>query len=563
MVASRARPFNFAASGGRRKKGQALELIRFILASAGPFQNRLVGAMALTSLGMGALMVVVNLASAPDADGEALFGLVVLFVCLAALVIGGHRYSTRLTTTLAEAVLRELRDDAVRLVRRLELDGLERTGVERIHATVARDSVMISDAMPVVMTGVISGFTFVLLGAYIAWLSLFGALILGCVLAVTVYFYRYSQRHSRAALVAASSQETAFLEQFGHLLHGFKEVRQNAPRGEDLEGGHLLPASALIEARNAAAAERIASGMSVSYIGFYALLAATVFLLPGYAEEHATVLQVLYAVLFMLSSLDNVLRSLAVLQRADLAMSRLRDMTATLRGLAGAEEPDARLPRRGFSEIELHGVAYSYRGSDGKATFTVGPCDLVLTPGEIVFLVGGNGSGKSTLSKLVTGLYEPSSGMIAWDGREVGRAERGEYRQLFSCVFTDFHLFDRLYGLDVPEQEVNALIAEMGLAEKTAYRDGRFTRLDLSTGQRKRLALVVALLEDRPAYLLDEVGADQDPPFRARFYNEILPGLRARGKAVIVISHDDRYFGVADRIFTMQDGRLAETAVPA
>lgn len=512
---------------------------------------------------MGALMVVVNLASAPEAATDGLLTLVVVFVCLAAMVIGGHRYSARLTTMLAEAALCDLRDDAVRLVRRLELDGLERTGVERVHAAVARDSVMISDAMPVIMSGVISGLTFVLLGAYIAWLSLGGILILGFVLAVTVYFYRFSQRNSRAALVAASQQETAFLEQFGHLLHGFKEVRQHAPRGEDLEVRHLLPASALIKDRNTVATERIASGMSISYIGFYALLAATVFLLPDYADQHRTVLQVLYAVLFMLSSLDNVLRSLAVLQRADLAMSRLREMGRTLQGLAGAAEPDGNAPRPSFERIELHGVAYSYRGTDGKATFTMGPCDLTLTPGEIVFLVGGNGSGKSTLSKLVTGLYEPSAGMITWDGREVGPAERGAYRQLFSCVFTDFHLFDRLYGLNIPEEQVNALIAEMGLAEKTAFRGGRFTRLDLSTGQRKRLALLVALLEDRPAYLLDEVGADQDPAFRARFYAEILPALRARGKAVLVISHDDRYFGVANRIFAMQDGRLASSEVSA
>ncbi len=540
-----------------------MELIKFILASAGPFRNRLVGGMAVTSLAMGALMVVVNHASGQEAGEGDTFSLVVLFVCLAACVIGGHRYAARHTTALAEAILRTLRDSAVRLVRRLELDGLERTGAEQIHAAVARDSVMISDAMPVIMTGVISGFTFVLLGVYIAWLSLAGILILGVVVSLTVYFYRYSQRNSRAALMAASQQETLFLEQFGHLLHGFKEVRQNAPRGEDLEGRHLLPASALIEARNTAAAERIESGMSISYVGFYALLAATVFLLPDYVEEQRTALQVLYAVLFMLSSLDNVLRSMAVLQRADLAMARLRGMARTLEELAGEGEPAADAPRRGFERIELHGVAYSYRGSDGKATFTMGPCDLVLQPGEIVFLVGGNGSGKSTLSKLLTGLYEPSAGLISWDGREVTKAERGAYRQLFSCVFTDFHLFDRPYGLDVPEAEANALIATMGLADKTALQDGRFTRLDLSTGQKKRLALVVALLEDRPAYLLDEVGADQDPPFRARFYTEILPGLRARGKAVIVISHDDRYFGVADRIFTMQDGRLAPAPVPA
>jgi putative ATP-binding cassette transporter len=161
--------------------------------------------------------------------------------------------------------------------------------------------------------------------------------------------------------------------------------------------------------------------------------------------------------------------------------------------------------------------------------------------------------------RLLTGLYEPSAGMILWDGKAVERSNRGDYRQLFSCVFTDFHLFDRLYGAaDLDPALVNKMIADMELAEKTTYRDGHFTHLDLSTGQRKRLALIVALVEDRPIYLLDEVGADQDPAFRQRFYREILPGLRQRGKAVIVISHDDRYFDVGDRVLTMRDGRLAQ-----
>ena len=143
-------------------------------------------------------------------------------------------------------------------------------------------------------------------------------------------------------------------------------------------------------------------------------------------------------------------------------------------------------------------------------------------------------------------------------------SNRGDYRQLFSCVFADFHLFDRLYGLrDADPAAVNRMIADMELESKTAYVDGRFTHLDLSTGQRKRLALIVALLEDRPIYVLDEVGADQDPVFRERFYREILPALRKARKAIIVISHDDRYFDLGDRLLTMRDGRLAGSGATA
>ncbi|MGJ4889472.1 cyclic peptide export ABC transporter [Bradyrhizobium sp. HKCCYLR20261] len=536
-----------------------MDLIRFVLASAGPIRFRLIAGMVLTSFAMGALMVVTNTATAPESsDGPAL-EMVLLFVVLAALVIGSHRYSMRMVTALSEAILRQIRDNYVLLVRRIELEALERTGVDRIYDVVARETILISDAAPQIVTGMISALTFVLLGVYIAYLSLFAIVLLVFAFVVTVYFYRYSQRGSRAALVAASAQETRFLDLMGHLLHGFKEVRQNAARGHDLEQDHLLPASEEIDTKNTVAMDHIASGMSISYIGFYSLLAAVVFILPGYIKEHRTVLQVLYTVLFMLSSLDNVLRSAAVLARANLSMEHLLDMEKKLLAAAREPEPSPDASHQVFTQVELRAITYSHTGRDGKANFTLGPCDLVVAPGQITYLIGGNGSGKSTLMRLLTGLYEPASGVILWDGQPVDHARRGKYRQLFSCVFADFHLFDRFYGArTIDPAKVNAMVADFGLAEKTTFRDGGFTQLDLSTGQRKRLALIVALLEDRPIYLLDEVGADQDPSFRHRFYTEILPDLRARGKAVIVISHDDRYFSMGDRVLTMRDGRLEQ-----
>ena len=160
-------------------------------------------------------------------------------------------------------------------------------------------------------------------------------------------------------------------------------------------------------------------------------------------------------------------------------------------------------------------------------------------------MVGGNGSGKSTLTRVLTQLYRAEAGAILWDGALVDANNAPRYRNLFSAVYADFHLFDRLYGMEgVDPEHVRRLLADVGLADKTAYVDGRFTNVELSTGQRKRLALVVALIEDRPIYVLDELSADQDPVFRQRYYKEFLPALKARGKTLIVVSHDERYFDI-------------------
>ncbi|MCA9683113.1 MAG: ATP-binding cassette domain-containing protein, partial [Myxococcales bacterium] len=210
-----------------------------------------------------------------------------------------------------------------------------------------------------------------------------------------------------------------------------------------------------------------------------------------------------------------------------------------------------------LESIAAVGASYTYFDRDGNAVFTIGPFDLALPAGKIHFIVGGNGSGKSTLFKALTGLYAANAGELRVDGVVVGRRNLAAYRELISVIFSDFHLFTKLYGLlDVDEAEGRRLLELMQLTDKTRLVDGAFSNRRLSTGQRKRLAMVVALLEDRPVYAFDEWAADQDPEFRQYFYDELIPALTARGKIVIAISHDDRYFRCADQILTLDYGRV-------
>jgi putative ATP-binding cassette transporter len=247
------------------------------------------------------------------------------------------------------------------------------------------------------------------------------------------------------------------------------------------------------------------------------------------------------------------------LTKANLALADLARTEDQLAAARRAEEAPATALSPGMRRIELRGGVYAYPGPDGRPAFTMGPCDLTLDAGEMVFIVGGNGSGKSTLLRVLTWLYEPRAGVILWDGQVVDRSNVADYRNLFATVFSDFHLFDRLYGLsNVDKAGAQALLETMGIAGKTTFEDGRFTNLDLSTGQRKRLALVAALLEDKTVYVLDELAADQDSDFRRRFYEELLPSMKRRGKTLAVVSHDERYFHVADRVLVMEDGRFVE-----
>jgi len=193
----------------------------------------------------------------------------------------------------------------------------------------------------------------------------------------------------------------------------------------------------------------------------------------------------------------------------------------------------------------------------------VGPVDLCFEPGEVVFVIGGNGSGKTTLAKVLTSLYPLEAGEIRLDGVPIDDSNREAFRQLFSVVFSDFHLFDSLPGDGNAELDKRAegYLTELMLDHKVTVSKGCLSTTDLSQGQRKRLALLTAYLEDRPFYIFDEWAADQDPEFKEIFYSKILPELKQRGKTVFAITHDDRFLCYADRCLKLEEGRVSQETV--
>ena len=215
----------------------------------------------------------------------------------------------------------------------------------------------------------------------------------------------------------------------------------------------------------------------------------------------------------------------------------------------------------GFKQLSLKGACYRYPDQDGVAGFEVGPLDLTVKRGELNFVQGGNGSGKSTFARLLTGLYRPLQGTLSVDGQPITEDNRVAYRQLFSSVFTDFYLFNRLLqgdGAEVRVDEVDDWLKTLGMQHKVRQADGRLSDIRFSQGQRKRLALLMAVMEQRDCLLLDEWAADQDPQFRQFFYHALLPRLQAQGKTIIAITHDDHYFDRADRLLKMDAGQLIE-----
>jgi putative ATP-binding cassette transporter len=479
-----------------------------------------------------------------------------------ALFVYSLRYILYESTRISEAAICSVRLRLADKIRRSDLLALESIGEADIHARISRDTAAIGQAARPLFAAAQGAVMIVFTMVYIAAVSWVAMLLCLVLIAGGAGKYLKDRKAYDQGLKDASIQEDELFNSLNGLLKGFKELRINKLKSDDVFQEFQSTATRVREVRTRV---NVLFSNNIIFVEmfFVLLLGAVAFVLPVLSTSFAgSATKIVAAILFFFGPLGNVVSMIPVLSQVNVTVESLRRLEATLdQALAKSSEHEASplADLSSFNVIRFEGACFTYRDPGGSATFQAGPIDSEVRRGEILFLAGGNGSGKTTLLKLFTALYRPTQGCIRLDGSEIVAANVQSYRNLFSAIFSDFHLFDKLYGLrDAAPERVDELLRRMGISEKTALRDGRFSSILLSTGQRKRLALVVSYLEDKPVYVFDEVAADQDPRFRAYFYETLLPELKSAGKTVVVVTHDDRYFHVADRVLQMDYGKLSD-----
>ena len=507
------------------------------------------------------VVVIINASTGSSKDGHISIRLMLMFLCLLGIEIYTKVRMIVDAGIALEGIIHGIRLRVSDKLRRAELEALEQLDSADIQYRLNQGLTEIGSAALTVFP-MMSGLIMLLFtAAYIAWLSPLTLLALLVVNGAGAAHYIHNQSYVMATREGALAAERRFYNILNQVLAGFKEVKINRRRGEDLFNGNMVPLSDEVLAQKSQSSSILAQNAIAPQLSNYLLLGAIVFILPTFEGiTDRTVAHLTAAFLFTIGPISNLVMGFFQIGQLDFATMSLRRLEESL----VAQDPDegalnaVRLKSiRDMDRISLDQVGFRYEDARGQVKFQIGPIDLSVRRGEILFIVGGNGSGKSTFLKVFSGLYPTHSGTLTLNGVPIDRNNTGLYRGYFSVVFTDFHLFDSLYGLrDVDPEKVEELLKEFGLEDKTALLDGHFTNLDLSTGQRKRLALIVGLLENKQIYILDEVAADQDPAFRAYFYEVLLGRLRSQGKTLIVVSHDDKYFHVADRVLRMDYGKL-------
>ncbi len=547
--------------------GDLLTLVAFLrrLSRGVPFAGLLIVGVVLAGVASGfaniALLVSINTAIARGGPAS---GLGLRFVALCAALPLFRLASQTLLIYLSQRSMMQARLQLSRRILAAPLRQLENVGPHRLMTVLTTDIQQIVEALaqlPLLFMHVA-----ITLGClvYVGWLSPTAMAYVVLFLVGGVASYRFPIGRAMVFFGRARRETDGFLKNMRALTEGTKELKMSGLRREVyLQDVESNVAALQREARNGGVLFSAAS--SWGQVLFFILVGLMVFVVPrGQEMPTATLIGLTLALFHMMTPLEVLLNMLPILGRATISARAVESL-----GLSLAKEAnEAALPTssesvRAGGQIELVGLRHTYRaeGEGGESeSFTLGPISLLFPPGEIVFLVGGNGSGKTTLAKILLGLYPPEDGEIRFAGRPVTDADRAGYRDRFAVVFSDFFLFERMVGAHAEEggldEAARRYLARLRLTAKVRIDEGRLSTIELSQGQRKRLALLAAYLEDRPIYLFDEWAADQDPFFKQVFYRELLPELKSRGKTVFVISHDDHYYDVADRLIKLDGGKV-------
>ncbi|MBI5815639.1 MAG: cyclic peptide export ABC transporter [Nitrospinae bacterium] len=506
------------------------------------------------------LLGLINMAAQMASEREIHARLFSLFIAALLLYIYTRRFALEEATSGAEVAVNKVRVRITDKLRRADLQFIEGVGDTKIYTRISQETALLSQAAFIIVDALQSVILLVACFAYIFIISGLAFMMTVAAIAVGISLYFVNTKEINREMRQAAAKEEEFFELLSHVLAGFKEIKLNHRRNEEIYRVIKGVADETQRLKLNTNSKFLVDYM-FGQVFFYALLGVMVFVLPAMVEIDAKdVAKLASTLLFIIGPLTAAVSSVQIFSKTSISIENLyslEEMIDNSTKLAASAPPPPVTPA--FELITLENLVFNYMDQTGASAFQVGPVDMEIKRGETIFLVGGNGSGKSTLLKLMTGLYNPRSGKIKIDGKFVEASGMQGYREYFTAIFGDFHLFDRLYGLEgVADGRVDELLRLVMLEKKTEFRDGKFSNLELSTGQRKRLALVVSFLEDKPIYVFDEWAADQDPEFRRFFYDTILSGLKERGKTVIAVSHDDRYFKHADRTLRMDYGRVVE-----
>ncbi len=529
-----------------------MELLRVVFKQyRWPFMGVIILSLASAALGIGLIAFInIKLIETTHASMAVLPQFLGFLVLLMVVTLG----SQLALTTLGHHFVYQLRGQFIKRIMDTDIERIEKIGNAQLLASLSSDIRNITLAfvrLPELLQGII-----LTLGcaAYLGWLSpkMLAVTTVWLVVTILVSFKLVARVYSHLNQVREA--EDRLQKDYETVIQGRKELALNRQRARHIYHDDYQRDATEYRKHVIGADTFHLSAVNWSNIMMLGAIGMVFYMANSLVwSDNAVAATFSLTLLFLRTPLLQAVGALPTLLSAQVALRKLK----TLQLAEYKQDFSSAVVNHQWQQLELRDLCFSYEGQG----FGIGPVNLTIKRGEMVFLIGGNGSGKSTLALLLTGLYSPKSGQILLDGVAIDTSNGENYRQLFSAVFTDFHLFGQLIGPDgqqPDEKLVDEWLHQLKMTEKLQIENNKIANLQLSQGQRKRVALLLAAAEGRDFLLLDEWAADQDPQFRRVFYQQLLPRLSAMGKTVLAVSHDDHYFQHADRLLEMRQGQLRE-----
>jgi len=539
----------------------AVSFIMIVVSSIYPQTNKYrkqIPLLLVLSLASGlANTLIIFLITASVFNTNGLFEQLYFFGLAFALYIIGRKILQTRLVKLTLSIVYDLRMKLVEKIFNTSYQKFEKIDRGRVFATLNDDTGQIGNAANIFVMLSTSIITIIGAFIYLATVAFWAtALTLGVALTIASVYY-VMMRKTRALFEEARDTQNEYLGCLEGMLAGFKELSMHLNKRNEFK----KDVEKIVDKFRNKLGHGLINFVNGFLVGETLLITtlATVgfgmrWLFPDISG--VVVMGFIMVLLYLIGPFNVLLRSIPEIVRIRVSWGRVQDFSEEVP--ANIDPSALVLPKKGtekVDEIKATGVMFKYNTPNENEQFAVGPIDFEAKRGEIVFIVGGNGSGKTTLGKLLTGLYIPDSGSIKINDQPTTNYQLSEY---FSVVFSDYHLFEKLYDVDLSGKEADAryYLKLLRLEHKVILEENGFSTVDLSGGQRKRLALLRCYLEDHPIYLFDEIAADQDPEFRKFFYRELLQRMKEKGKIIIAITHDDHYFDAADKVVKMDMGKI-------
>lgn len=520
------------------------------------FKSLIPGVLLLSIIsGMANMIVVVLITSSLNSKVEVRY---LVFYCLLALMIylSSRRFIQISLIKVTNDAIYQLREQIIKRIFSTSYQKFEQMDRGRVYTTLNDDAGTIGESTNMFVGLATSFFTavgaFLYLASIASWAT---ALAISLILVLVGIYYVVCRRMNRF-YVESRDSKNVFMRLINGIIDGFKELslhhRKKKEYMEDVfesaNNYRVKMSTANIRFVNTSI---FGEAILIMILGSVAFAFPVLF--PGIKTY--TLMSFLIVLLYLIGPVNTILGSIPSVMRLRISWNRMQGFLKDIPSNNPLAINNYPAVPATLDSIVLEDIQFNYRDKKGNNVFSVGPINLEVRKGEILFIIGANGSGKTTLAKLITGLYEPDGGRVRINNKEVDASRLGEY---FSVVFSPIYLFRQLYSIDVEANrpKIEKYLKVLNLEKKVTLQEKHYSTIDLSGGQRKRLALLQCYMEDAPIFLFDEWAADQDPSYRNFFYRTILPEMKRMNKIVIAITHDDHYFDVADRVLKMENGKL-------